>query len=292
MHQVVSTLETVSAYLPEDFDLSDILENASSYIPAQVDFVSTMQFLVLFAVASLIMGIFGRVVMGKRSSLNHSTSSAMGILFVYALTIVIYTFQPLELMQLLSPLPFVTFYQDFIVLCPVIGVSFSILCSQTLRLIILSFLVNLLDTFLPKGHSLFSWYFYRLITVALAVIAHVLVHWAFNTYLPTVLVTYAPMILLCILIGMLFLGVLNLLLGVALTIMNPVIGGLYTFFFSHAVGKQITKAVFSSALILAVFVLLDKLGYILISIAPSAILSYIPLAIVLLILWYLLGHVL
>lgn len=292
MHQVVSTLNNISQYLPEDLALSGILQNAVSYIPAEVDFVSAMQFLAIFAAASLIMGVLGRVVMGRRSSLNHAMSSSMGILFVYAFTILIYTFQPLDLMQLLSPLPFVTFYQDFIVLCPVFGTSFSILCSQTLRLIILSFLVNLLDSFLPKGKSLFSWYLYRLITVALAVILHILVHWAFNTYLPTVLVTYAPMILLFILIGMLLLGVLNLLLGVALTIMNPIIGGLYTFFFSHAIGKEITKAVFSSALILAVFIVLDKLGYILISIAPTAIWSYVPLAVVLLILWYLLGHVL
>lgn len=292
MHQVVSTLETISAFLPEDFDVSNILESAVSYIPVEVDFISTMQFLFLFAIGSLIIGTLSRVVMGKRSSLNHAMSSAMAILFVYALTIVIYTFQPLDLMQLLSPLPFITFYQDFLVLCPVLGTSFSILCSQVLQLIILSFLVNLLDSFLPKGQSLFFWYFFRLITVALAFILYILVHWAFNTYFPTVLVTYAPMILLCILIGMLLLGVLNLLLGVALTIMNPIIGGLYAFFFSHAVGKQITKAVFSSALIVAVFIILDMLGYVVISIAPAAILSYIPLAIVLLILWYLLGHVL
>jgi len=292
MQYVETTLETVAAYLPDDVNLSEILGNAASYIPAEVDFISTMQFLFFFAVISLVMGVLGRVVMGKRSSLNHAMSSAMGILFIYAATICIYTFQPWKLMQLLSPLPFVTFFEDIIVLSPVIGISLSLFCTQALSLIILSFLVNLLDSFIPKGGSILSWYLLRFLTVALAMIAHILVHWACNTYLPTGLVTYAPMILLFLLVGMLLLGVLNMILGVALTVMNPIIGGIYTFFFSNIVGKQITKAVFSTALICGLFMILDKLGYTVICISAAAIVSYIPLAVVLLILWYLLGHVL
>jgi len=292
MQYVESTLETVAGYLPEDLNISDILGTATSYIPAEVDFSSTLQFLFFFSVISLVMGVLGRFVMGKRSNLNHAMSSAMGILFVYAVTICIYTFEPLNLMRLLSPLPFITFFEDFIVLSPVIGTSLSIFCTQTLSLIILSFLVNLLDTFIPKGHSIISWYLFRFLTVALAMILHILVHWACNTYLPTGLVTYAPIILLGILLSMLLLGVLNAILGVVLTVMDPLIGGIYTFFFSNIVGKQITKAVFSSALICGLFILLDKLGYTVISISASAIVSYVPLAIVLLLLWHLLGHVL
>lgn len=292
MQYVDTTLETVAALLPEDLKLAEILGSAASYIPAEVDFASTMQFLFFFAAISLIMGVLGRFVMGKRSSLNHAMSSTMGILFVYAVTVCIYTFQPFTLIQLLSPLPFVTFFEDFIVISPVIGTSLSIFCTQTLSLIILSFLVNLLDTFLPKGQGLLSWYMLRFFTVFLAMVLHFLFHWACNTFLPTGLVTYAPMLLLAILASMLFLGVLNAVLGVVLTIVNPIIGGIYTFFFSNIVGKQITKAVFSSVLIGALFVALDQLGYTVISIAPSAVLSYIPLGIVLLILWHLLGHVL
>lgn len=292
MQYVDIALETADAYLPEDVDLSGLIDTAVSYIPAEVDFVSTMQFLLFFSLISLFMGTLSRLVIGKRSNLNHSMSSSMGILFIYAATICIYTFQPWNLMQLLSPLPFVTFFEDFIVLSPVIGSSLSLFCTQTLSLIILSFLVNLIDSFLPKGSSIFSWYLYRLITVVFAMVLHFLVHWAINTYLPSGLVTYAPMVLLGILIGLLLLGVINVIAGIALTIINPIFGGIYTFFFSNIIGKQITKAVFSSALICGLFTVLDKFGYTIISISASAVLSYIPLGGVLLILWYLLGHVL
>jgi len=292
MQYVDMTLETVAGYLPEDLDLSGLLNDAAAYIPAEIDFVSTMQFLLLFSLISLVMGTLGRLVMGRRSSLNHAMSSAMGILFIYAATVCIYTFQPWQLMQLLSPLPFVTFFEDFIVLSPVVGTSLSLFCTQTLSLIILAFLVNLLDSFLPKGSSIVGWYLYRLITVVLAMLLHFLVHWAFNTYLPSGLVTYAPMVLLGILIGLLLLGVINAIAGVVLTMINPIFGGIYTFFFSNIIGKQITKAVFSSALICGLFAILDQFGYTVISISASAVLSYIPLGVVLLILWYLLGHVL
>lgn len=287
-----SNIDTALSFLPEDFDLDGFLNNAVSYIPADVDFISTMKFLFFFAVCAMIMGALGRAVMGKRSSLNHAMSSGMGILFVYAVTVIIYTFQPWHLAGLLSPLPFVTFAQDFIVISPVIGTSFSIFCSQTLSLIILAFLVNLLDTFVPKGNNLLSWYLLRFLTVALAIISHFIVHWACNTYLPQALVTYAPIILLGILVGMLLLGVLNMVLGVLLTVVNPIFGAIYAFFFSNIIGKQLTKAVFTSVLICAVFILLDHLGYTVINITATALISYVPLALILLVLWYLLGHVL
>ena len=91
---------------------------------------------------------------------------------------------------------------------------------------------------------------------------------------------------------MLLLGVFNVVLGAVLAVIDPIMGGIYTFFFSNFLGKQITKAVFSSLLICCLLIALDKLGYTVICITASALLSYIPIVLVLLLLWYLLGHVL
>ena len=283
-------LETVIDQFPESLDMNGMIDQVASYLPTDIDFVSTAKFLVLFFVGSLVFGALGRTILGKRSDLNHATSSAMGILFLYALTMIIYTFQPWELIRLLSPLPYITFADTFIVISPVLGTSLSLFCSQTLSLIILAFLVNLLDTFLPKGHSVFSWYGLRLLTVILSMAAHVLVKWACNTYLPRVLVLYAPVILLGILLCMLLLGVINVILGIVLTVIDPLFGGIYTFFFSNIIGKQLSKAVLSSAIICTLLILLDHFGYTVISITSSALLSYIPFGIILLVLWYLIGH--
>ena len=279
-----------SAYIPQD--LAENIRHVSAYLPRNLSFMAVAEFMLYFIAASLILGILGRIVLGKRSSLNHSLSSVMGILFIYAATIMIYTFKHWNLDILLSPLPFVTFAGDYLIVLPISDVHFSALCTELLSLIILAFLVNLLDTFLPKGNNVISWYLMRFITIALSIMLHLLVCWAFETYLPEVLVKYAPTVLLGILLFMLLSGALNLILGLVIAAANPFMGAMYTFFFSTVIGKQVSKAVFSSAILTGVFWLMDYFGYTVIAISAAALLTYIPLALVLLLLWYLIGHVL
>lgn len=279
-----------SAYMPQE--LSDVIWHAASYLPRNLDFMATAKFMLYFIAASLILGLLSRIVLGKRSSLNHALSSVMGILFVYAATVVVYTFQPWNLEILLSPLPFVTFAGDYLILLPITDVQFPALCTQILSLIILAFLVNLIDTILPKGNNPISWYLMRFVTIGLCMILHLMVRWAFETYLPDVLVKYAPMVLLGILVFMLLSGALNLILGLFLATVNPFMGAMYTFFFSTVIGKQVSKAVFSTTIIAGVFWLMDWFGYTILAISAPALLTYIPLGLVLLGLWYLIGHVL
>ncbi len=300
-----STLSTIASNIPENLDQAittaasyipdnwrQAVKHASSYMPAEIDLVTAAQFMLYFAVASLILGVLSRVVLGKRSSLNHSLSSAMGILLIYALTIVVYTFKPWNLEALLSPLPFVTFAGDYLIVFPIADAQFPALCTEILSLVILAFLVNLLDTFMPKGEHVISWYLLRLLSVILSMVLHVIVRWAFNTYLPDVLVTYAPTILLVLLAFMMLSGILNLILGLVISVANPFLGAMYTFFFSNIVGKQLSKAVFTSTILCAVVYLLGYVGYTVICITAAALLAYIPLVIVLLILWYLIGRLL
>lgn len=287
-----SALDTVSSYLPEVLDLSELLSDAKAFVPAEINFAAMMKFILLFAAGSLVLGLLSRLILGKRSSLNHAVSSAMGILFMYALTIFIYTIKPWNLTELLSPLPFMVFAGDYMTIIPFHGSAIPALCHEILSMIILAFLVNLLDTVIPKGKTIAGWYVLRFITVILAMALHILVDWAFDTYLPDVLVTYAPVILLGVLAGMLLLGILNLVLGAVLAVVDPIFGAIYTFFFSTIVGKQLTKAVVSTLILTAVFFLMGYFGYTIILLTNSALLSYIPFGIIMLILWYLIGHIL
>lgn len=287
---MTQVLNQAASYIPED--LSRVIWHAKSYLPVEMDLMSAAQFMLYFSAISLILGVMGRLVLGKRSSLNSSVSSAMGILFIYALTVVIYTFHPWNLDVLLSPLPFATFSGDYLILLPITDVQFPALCTQVLSLVVLAFLVNLVDTIVPKGKNLITWLLLRLLTMGVCMGLHLVVNWAFRTYLPNVLVTYAPMILLLILCLCLLSGIVNLLLGMVIAVTNPFLGAMYTFFFSNLVGKQVSKAVFSSAIICAVLYLLDIFGYTVISISAAALLTDIPLALILLVLWYLIGSIL
>lgn len=272
--------------------MENTIATLASYLPAQVDFASMLKFIVIFAFLSVFVGLLGRVIFGVRSDLNHAMSSVMGILFIYALAIVIYTFNPKNLAQYLAPLPFVGFEGEKLYIFSFLNSDLPSICSQILSMIILAFLVNLLDTFIPKGKKVLVWYLLRLLTVVLAIVLHAVASWAIDTYIPGVLVTYAPIILVGILLALLLLGVAKVILGLVLTVVNPIIGALYSFFFANLIGKQITKAVVTTIVLCVLVYLLEHFGYAVISIAVAALVAYIPLILVLLALWYLIGHVL
>ena len=279
-----------SDYIPDD--LSAVIRHAYSYFPAEINIEQAAQFLLYFGAGSLILAIISRVVLGKRSSLNHSLSSALGIALIYALSIIIYTFRPWDLEALLSPLPFITFAGEYVIILPIADAHFSVLCQQVLSLIIVSFLVNLLDTLIPKGDSIIGWYLLRFVTVILSMVLNLVASSLLRAYLPDFIVTYAPEVLLIVLGLMLFSGFISLVLGLVISITNPFLGAMYSFFFSNIVGKQLSKAVFSSAILCGIFFLLEYSGYTVISISAAALVAYIPLALVLLVLWYLIGHLL
>lgn len=272
MDQIITAL---SPYLPENFDLQGLLG-----------------MMAMVAVGSLLLGLVGRVCFGKRSALNHSVSSAIGILFIYAITIAVYAFNPMELSRFLAPLPFVTFEGDTLALFTFAGAAYPEICTQVLNLLILAFLVNVLDSFIPKGERVLSWYLYRLLTVALAMVLELLVTGLLAAFLPGVLVTYAPAILVGILALMLLLSVLKILLGLALTVVNPILGAIYGFFFSSLIGKMLGKAAVTTALLSALVFALEKLGYTTLCVAAAALPAYLPLILILLVLWYVLGHLL
>jgi len=288
--EVQQIITHASSYIPEE--LRDTIRHAASYLPTEIDFMNVAQFLLYFAAASLVLGIISRVVLGKRSSLSHSLSSVMAVLFIYTVTIVIYTFKPWNLDILLSPLPFVTFSDHYLIVHPILDLEFTALCTEVLSLLILTFLINLVDTLIPEGEGIFSWLLLRMITVLACFALHLVVGWAFRTYLPDALVTYAPTILLLVLIVMLLSGVVSLLLGLVIAITSPFLGAMYSFFFSNLVGKQISKSIFTSGVVCGILWLLEHFDIVVILITPAALLTYIPLALVLLLLWFLIGHLL
>ena len=268
------------------------ITNLTNYLPAELEITSMLKYFLIFAAACLLLGCIGRITFGKRSDLNHSISSAMGILFIYALTVVIYTFKPWEFEHFLSPLPFVNFSDNYMAVLPIINVEITNACTHILAMVIIAFLMNLMDTFVPKGKNIIGWYLNKFIGVILAMGLHYLVNWLFNRFLPGTLVTYAPMILLSILAFMILLGIAKAVLGLVLTIANPFIGGIYALFFSNKIGKQLTKAVSTTIILCILVYLLEHFGYTLICISEDALMAYIPIMAVLLVMWYLIGHVL
>ena len=81
-------------------------------------------------------------------------------------------------------------------------------------------------------------------------------------------------------------GALKILVGALLTTVNPIIGGLYTFFFATVIGKQISKATLTTVILAGLIIALKYAGVTVISIASAALIAYVPILILLMILWY------
>lgn len=255
-----------------------------------IDFDTFWKAALILLLGTFLLSIFGRFVFGKRSALNNAVSSAFGILFIYAVSVVLRS-AGAQFTAFIAPLPFVSISGEEMVLFNFMDAHYTTVCSEVLSMIILSFLVNLADGWLPRGKNVFSWVFFRCLTVVIAYLLHLIVVGLFATYLPEGIVTYAPVILLALLVLLLLTGVLKVLVGALLTTVNPIIGGLYTFFFATVIGKQITKAVLTTVILSGLVLLLRYIGVTVISIASAALVAYIPIMIVLIVLWFIVSRI-
>jgi hypothetical protein len=248
---------------------------------------------VFFAAAALLVGWVSKMVFGKNNEFGHAVSSAIGILFIYIITVLVLMAGP-ELDKLkgfLSPLPFVNIDGDQLHLFIYSQSTFDVVCTQILSMVILAFLVNLLDTLLPRGESVISWFLFRCVTVILGMAAHWLVCQLLTAFLPDVIVNYASVILLGVLVVMLAVGAFKFLVGIAIATVNPIIGALYTFFFANIIGIQLSKSVLTTALLSLLIFALNELGILTISIAAAALMAYLPFLIILIAVWYIVNRI-
>ena len=93
-------------------------------------------------------------------------------------------------------------------------------------------------------------------------------------------------VLLALLVIMLLTGVLKILVGAVLTTMNPIVGGLYTFFFATVIGKMVSKALLTTVILAVLVLALNYVGINNIYVAKEALTAYIPLAVGLAAIWY------
>lgn len=264
----------------------DLLE---SFIPSEIPVDTYLKSFLFIFLGFVVIGAIGRLVFGKKSVLSHATSSAISILFIYIITVVIHSLG-VDLSFLVSPLPFVSISGDYMSVFAFEGVHYTILCDQILGMIILAFLANLADSWLPTGKKLLSWFFFRCISVLLAMVLHLIANAIIHAFLPEGLLVWAPVVLLGLLLLLMAVGALKYIIGTLLSMtVGPLIGILYTFFFSNVVGKQLTRAVLTAAILSGLVWLLNYLGVSSVFIAAPALVVYIPFLILLLIVWFIIG---
>ncbi len=271
--------------------MTDILEFIQNLQEQKDMILSYVKFGGVMIFGFLLLSSLFRFVFGKKNQLNHAVSASIEILCLYIVCILIYSLG-LHFNFFLSPLPFVSIEGDFLQIMPILSTDFDLVCQQVLKVVIIAFLVNILDDLMPKGEKLITWFFFRMITVALAVAVNYGADLLIGTFLPPEVFAKAEMFLLLTLVALILLGSLKFITGIVLTFLDPLVGVLYTFFFSNVIGRELAKALVSTAIVTALVALLEHLGMTTIFIAAAGLTAYIPLLIALILVWFLLSKIL
>lgn len=260
--------------------------------PAGFDLFAMLQIIAYVVATAVLIGAISHLVNGKGSGLAHAMSSSIAILFVYTFAALLYQFDQEAISFIIERLPLVTFDGETLHLFRFAGTPYGEICAEFLHVLILSILVIILDDLIPDAKNTLSWYILQFVIAAFATVIYCFVIHCLDTYVPGLLVSHAPMILISILLFMLFLGVLKVILGLMLTAVNPLFGALYTFFFASKTGKSISKATLCALSLTGVVFYIQTLGYTTLTIVGTSLLGFLPLLILLLALWFLLGYVL
>lgn len=267
--------------------VSTILEQLSS-VPISLE--SCIRFFVIAIAGAIILSFLGKAIFGSRSDFSHAVSSSFGILFLYALGICLFV-SDLKTTVMLEALPFVSVDGDRLLVFPFLMADFDLICSQLFRMVLLAFAFNILDVVIPRGKNLFTWLLLRVITQVFAILVQGIIVYVSENFLPELFVSWAPTALLIILLLMMLTGCLKLLVGLVLSTVSPVIGVLYTFFFSNIIGKQISKAVLSTGLLALLCIVLEKTGYTLLVLSGITWSIFLPIMAAILLLWYLMNKI-
>lgn len=267
-------IQLIERALPDGFD------------PAQY-FVS-----VLVAIISiLILGSMFRLCFGQGSVINSAISSAIAIFCLYVINVVVYSFGS-KLQVLFSPLPFVEISDGCLKIYPIFDADFNHICQQITNMLILAFLMNLLEHWLPKGNKLWSWYAFRALSLVLAVCVNYCISIFLSIVLPASIWERSPLILLGAILLTFTLGILKLIIGGGLAFLNPFLGLFYAFFFNKIAGKLLSKAILTTVLLTLLVFAMNYFGITSIAIASVTLLTYLPVIILGLLLWYVLAKLL
>ncbi len=263
--------------------MDEFIAFLNSLLPDGMSWYDIGKSVLILTAAVLILGFLARLLFGKKSLLNRSLSSAINILFIYIVTVCIHALG-VNLNFLLAPLPFVSVSGEYLY----ISVEMEALASELLSMVILSFLANLADSWLPEGKSVIGWFFFRCMSVLLAMLLHVIVTSILNLILPAIVLLWTPRVLLIALGVMLLLGMVKVVFAVTL----PLFALLHNFFFKHTVGKMVYQAFLTTLLLWGIFYALDHFGINALYVASSALLGYLPVLVILIGIWFVIGHLL
>lgn len=188
---------------------------------------------------------------GKKTLLNQGVSGVLNLLVIYLTATLGYIHFP-PLRSMISGLPFLNVTAESITLVDPFTLELGVLAPILLRLMLMTLLVNLSDTFGSGGKTLLSWLFSQCMTVAIGLLLYSIVTAGLSLILPAVLNRYAIIpVAIMVVIGVLMLCA-KFIFTVLISGGNPYFSAVYKFFTVNKGGSLFTTSALSFLLSMAV----------------------------------------
>ena len=126
-----------------------------------LNFSGMLKFALILLLGALLASTLIRFIFRKQTLLGHSVSSSIAIIFIYVVMVLILTLVS-HLHFLIAPLPFAAISPERIQFFSFSHSTYPVIASELVSMMILAFLVNLVDGWLPRGKGLFRWLFCEL----------------------------------------------------------------------------------------------------------------------------------
>ena len=265
----------LSTQLPEGFHI--------------LDTVPTLGFLILTVV---VLAVINQAIDKNEGKYNHALSSAMAILFAYVFLMMVHNENPPEFISdALNTLPLIEYKDGAVTLFQFDFEHLLPCCKEVLQVFILSAILIGLDDMIPDSRNGLTWIILQSVIVAISLFIYWGVIKAIHVFMPGILNSYAPLVLVGILFFMVGMAVLRLILGLLLTAVNPFIGAFSTFFGTSPVGKALGKAALCTVILTVVSYFLAASGLTTITLVSLTwLVCFLPLG-VLLLLWFIVGYI-
>lgn len=213
----------------------------------------------LSLIAVFVLAGIARLVLKEGSNVIASTASCVQLMLVGLTAIAIYAAFP-ALGQTLPQLPFLNLQAYGCSLLSPAQLESHTLFPALLRLFLLALLINLWEELLPKSKKIAPWLLLRLLSAVGSLCCFFLLCEVLQRYCPQMLDQWSMSIVLSILGGICLLGICKGLLTVVAAVVHPLLGLLFAFFFSHVIGRQLTRAVITGVLFLGIAWYLGESG--------------------------------
>lgn len=257
------------------------------YFMENFDILPFLQGLLAFSAIAFILGILMRLIMGKGTDLNKSVSSALGILIIYVVCILISINTQGEVF--FAALPYIDVVGDGLTILKLAGTGVNVLCTELVKMIILSFIVGIVEDIVPNANRSFWGFLLKIAAIGLCL-------FAYNAAINYLTVNFpeffavSNVVLLILAIAFLATTVFRWIVGglLGLTV-NPIVGAIYGFAAKTLVGKKLFQSILTTIIMLLVVYVINLSGNTTIVIAAESMVAFLPSLALLIVVWFLFG---